>query len=72
MRRKWQFAEQNLQSTIYNLQCRRMQAYACDKRSRNHTYRRPRLKARGVNGGIGHAYPRAKVRLAQHFVNCKL
>ncbi|MBQ8901351.1 MAG: hypothetical protein IJY72_10365, partial [Akkermansia sp.] len=33
---KEQFAEQNLQSTIYNLQCRRMQAYACDKRSRNH------------------------------------
>ena len=25
-----------------------MQAYACDKRSRNHTYRRPRLKARPV------------------------
>ncbi len=25
-----------------------MQAYACDKRIRNHTYRRPRLKARPV------------------------
>ena len=63
MNDKEQFAEQNLQSirlrilrcslatprlAIYNLQCRRMQAYACDKRSRNHTYRRPRLKARAV------------------------
>ncbi len=45
-RGKEQFDEANLQSTIYNLQCRRMQAYACDKRSRNLTYCRPRLKAR--------------------------